>query len=60
MKGMYKVTARRAGKTISGVVYGNINEKDRLLARLMNHHKIVHSQRLEYRLQSVELIKDIG
>ena len=59
MKGMYKVTARRAGKQISGVVYGNINEKDRLFARLMNHHKIVHSQRLEYRLQSVELVDEI-
>ena len=59
MKGMYKVTARRAGKTISGVVYGNINEKDRLLARLMNHHKVVHTQRVEYRLQSVELVDEI-
>ena len=53
MKGVIEVTATRAGKTIESEVY------DKLFARLMNKHKIIHSQRLLWKLSNVKLIKEI-
>ena len=59
MKGVIEVTATRAGKTIESEVYGDLAERDKLFARLMNKHKIIHSQRLLWRLSNTTLIKEI-
>ena len=59
MKGIIEVTATRAGKTIEGEVFGSLADRDKLFARLMNKHKIIHSQRLLWKLTNVKLIKEI-
>tara|TARA_R110002153_G_scaffold184588_1_gene337784 strand:- start:276 stop:464 length:189 start_codon:yes stop_codon:yes gene_type:complete len=60
MKGIIEVTATRGGKTIEGEVYGDLAERDKLFARLMNKHKVIHSQRLLWKLSNVKLIKEIN
>lgn len=59
MKGLYKVTAQKGRKTISSEVYGDSEDKDSLFARLMNRHKIVHSQRPLFKLIEIKLNKDM-
>ena len=59
MKGIIEVTATRGGKTIEGEVYGDLAERDKLFARLMNKHKIIHGQRLLWKLSNTTLIKEI-
>jgi hypothetical protein len=60
MKGLYKVTAQKGRKTISSEVYGDSEDKDSLFARLMNRHKIVHSQRPLFKLIEIKLNKDMS
>ena len=60
MKGVIEVTATRGGKTIEGEVFGSLADRDKLFARLMNKHKIIHSQRLLWKLTNVKLIKEIN
>ena len=59
MKGLIEVTATKGGKIISSEVFGDLANKDRLFARLMNHNKILHSQRNLWKLTNVKLIKEI-
>ena len=59
MKGLIEVTASKGGKIISDTVFGDMSEKDVLLARLMNHKKIVHKDRILWKLTSIKLIKKI-
>tara|TARA_R110002072_G_scaffold97926_2_gene215426 strand:- start:2740 stop:2922 length:183 start_codon:yes stop_codon:yes gene_type:complete len=59
MKGVIEVTATRAGKTIESEVYGDLADRETLFARLMNHKKIIHSQRNLWKLSNVKLIKEI-
>tara|TARA_R110002153_G_scaffold274009_1_gene446557 strand:- start:1774 stop:2046 length:273 start_codon:yes stop_codon:yes gene_type:complete len=59
MKGLIEVTATKGGKTITSEVFGDLSNKDRLFARLMNHNKIIHSQRILWKLTNVKLIKEI-
>jgi len=60
LKGLYKVSARRANKIITSEVYGNIAEKETLFNRLMSRHKIPHSRRHEWKLQETKLNKQIN
>jgi hypothetical protein len=60
MKGLYQVTATKGRKTISSEVYGDSNDKDSLLARLMNRHKILHSQRPLFKILEIKLNKDMS
>ena len=59
MKGLYEVTATKSGKTITAGVFGSIADKETLFARLMNNHKILHNDRLLWRLTDIKLIKEI-
>ena len=59
MRGLIQVTATRGGKTIDSEVYGDLKDRETLFDRLMNRHKIIHSQRLLWKLAKVELIKEI-
>ncbi len=59
MKGLIEVTASKCGKIISDTVFGDMAEKDVLFARLMNHKKIVHKDRILWKLVSIKLIKKI-
>lgn len=59
MKGLIEVTASKSGKTISDTVFGDMAKKDVLFSRLMNRKKIVHKDRLYWKLTNVELIKKI-
>jgi len=59
MKGLYKVTAQKGRKIISSEVYGDSDDKDSLLARLMNRHKVIHSQRPLFKLIDLKLNKDM-
>ena len=59
MKGLYKVTAKKGVKIISSQVYGDSIEQDTLFARVMNRHKIIHSERPKWKTIEVELIKDM-
>ena len=54
MKGLYKVTAQKGRKTISSEVYGDSEDKDSLFARLMNRHKIIHSQRPLFKITEIK------
>lgn len=60
MKGLIQVTATKGGKTISSEVYGDLANKQVLFARLMNRHKILHSQRNLWKLSEVKLNKQIS
>lgn len=60
MKGLYKVTAQKGRKTISSEVYGDSEDKDSLFARLMNRHKIIHSQRPLFKITEIKLNKDMS
>ena len=59
MKGLYQVTAQKGRKIISSEVYGDSDDKDSLLARLMNRHKVIHSQRPLFKLIDLKLNKDM-
>jgi superfamily II DNA or RNA helicase len=59
MKGLYQVTAQKGKKIISSEVYGDSGDKDSLFARLMNRHKIVHSQRPLFKVIEIKLNKDM-
>jgi hypothetical protein len=59
MKGLIEVTATKGGKTITEDVYGDLADNEGLFARLMNRHKVLHSQRLLWKLSEVKLIKEI-
>lgn len=59
MKGLIEVTASKGGKTISDTVFGDMGEKDVLFSRLMNRKKIVHKDRVFWKLTNIELIKKI-
>ena len=59
MKGVIEVTATKGGKTIEGEVFGSLADKETLFSRLMNHKKIIHSQRNLWKLTNVKLIKEI-
>jgi|TARA_R110000744_G_scaffold140828_1_gene252142 hypothetical protein len=60
MKGVYQVMATKGGKTITSEVFGSLAEKGTLFARLMNRHKIMHSERNLWKLSSVTLITPIN
>tara|TARA_R110000772_G_C12969862_1_gene404502 strand:+ start:177 stop:356 length:180 start_codon:yes stop_codon:yes gene_type:complete len=59
MKGIIEVTATKGGKTITEDVYGDLADKEGLFARLMNRHKVLHAERLLWKLSEVKLIKEI-
>ena len=59
MKGLYQVTARRAGREITSEVYGNIADKQTLFIRLMRNHNIKDKKWQEWRLQDIKLNKEI-
>jgi len=59
MRGVIEVTATKGGKTMIGEVYGSMADKAALFSRLMNKNKILHAQRLLWRLTNVKLIKEI-
>ena len=59
MKGLYQVTAQKGRKIISSEVYGDSDDKDSLLSRLMNRHKVIHSQRPLFKLIDLKLNKDM-
>jgi hypothetical protein len=60
MKGLYQVTAQKGRRIISSEVYGDSDDKDTLFARLMNRHKIVHSQRPLFKVIEIKLNKDMS
>lgn len=60
MKGLYQITAQKGRKIISSEVYGDSDDKDTLFARLMNRHKIVHSQRPLFKVIEIKLNKDMS
>ena len=60
MKGLYQVTARRAGREITAEVYGNIAEKQTLFVRLMRNCNIKENKWNEWKLQDVKLNKEIN
>ena len=59
MKGLYQVTAQKGKRILSSEVYGDSEDKDSLFARLMNRHKIIHSQRPLFKLMDIKLNKDM-
>ena len=59
MKGLIKVTATKGGKTITSKVFGDLANKQVLFSRLMNHNKVLHSNRHLWKLTDVKLIKEI-
>jgi len=59
MKGLIEVTASKGGKIISDTVFGDMGEKDVLFSRLMNRKKIVHKDRVFWKLTNIKLIKKI-
>jgi len=59
MKGVYEITATKGGKSITSEVYGSLSDKDALFQRLMNRHKILHSQRYLWKIASTNLVKKI-
>ena len=59
MKGLIQVTATRGGKTITSEVYGDLAEKQILFERLLNRHKIIHSERNLWKLSEVKLNQEI-
>jgi hypothetical protein len=60
MKGLYQITAQKGKKIISSEVYGDSDDKASLFARLMNRHKIVHSQRPLFKIIEIKLNKDMS
>jgi hypothetical protein len=59
MKGLIRVTATMAGKEITSEVFGDLSDKVTLFARLMNRHKVLHSERLKWRMTDIKLIREI-
>lgn len=59
MKGLYQVTAQKGKRILSSEVYGDSDDKDSLFSRLMNRHKIIHSQRTLFKLTDIKLNKDM-
>ncbi len=59
MKGLIEVTASKGGRVISDTVFGDMGKKDVLFARLMNRKKIVHKDRVLWKLTNIKLIKKI-
>ena len=59
MKGLYQVTAQKGKRILSSEVYGDSDDKDSLFSRLMNRHKIIHSQRPLFKLMDIKLNKDM-
>lgn len=59
MKGLIQVTATRGGKTITSEVYGDLSKKQILFERLLNRHKIIHSERNLWKLSEVRLNQEI-
>jgi hypothetical protein len=59
MKGLIEVTATKGGKTITEDVYGDLADKAGLFAKVMNRHKVLHSQRILWKLTNVKLLKEI-
>ena len=59
MIGLIEVTATRGGKTIASEVYGNLSDRETLFDRLMNRHKIIHSERHLWKIASVVINKEI-
>ena len=59
MKGLIKVTATKGGKTIDSEVFGSLSDRETLFARLMNRHKIIHSERHLWKIASVVINKEI-
>ena len=60
MKGLIKITAAKGIKIISSEVYGDLAYQSTLLGRLMNRHKIIHSERNLWKILDVKLIKQIN
>ena len=60
MKGLIKITAAKGRKIISSEVYGDLAYQSTLLGRLMNRHKIIHSERNLWKILDVKLIKQIN
>tara|TARA_R110000764_G_C10725908_1_gene348739 strand:- start:99 stop:281 length:183 start_codon:yes stop_codon:yes gene_type:complete len=56
---IYQVTATKGGKTITSEIVGSLADKETLFARLMNRHKVLHSNRLLWKLTEVKLNKKI-
>ncbi len=59
MKGLYQVTAQKGKRILSSEVYGDSDDEDSLFSRLMNRHKIIHSQRTLFKLTDIKLNKDM-
>ena len=59
MKGLIQVTATRGGKIITSEVYGDLSKKQILFERLLNRHKIIHSERNLWKLSEVRLNQEI-
>ncbi|MDB4789583.1 SNF2-related protein [Verrucomicrobiales bacterium] len=59
MKGLYQVTAQKGKRILSSEVYGDSDDEDSLFSRLMNRHKIIHSQRPLFKLMDIKLNKDM-
>jgi len=60
MKGLIQITAAKGRKIISSEVYGDLAYQSTLLGRLMNRHKIIHSERNLWKILDVKLIKQIN
>jgi len=59
MKGVYEITATKGGKSITSEVFGSLADKEGLFQRLMNRHKILHSDRHLWKMTSTNLVKQI-
>ena len=59
MKGLYQVTAQKGKRILSSEVYGDSDDKDSLFSRLMNRHKIIHSDRPKFKLTDIKLNKNM-
>jgi len=59
MKGLYEITATKGGKSITSEVFGSMANKEQLFQLLMNRHKILHSERILWKMTSTNLIKQI-
>lgn len=60
MKGLYQVTAQKGKRVVSSEVYGDSDDKDSLFSRLMNRHKIIHSDRPKFKLTDIKLTKNMS
>jgi len=60
MKGLYQVTAKKGRRFLSSEVFGDSDDKDSLFSRLMNRHKIVHSDRDKWSVIEIKMNKEIN